>query len=58
MDKVPILIINLPERTDRLENIKNELKNYNYIVMEAVKTKLGCNLSHQKCYLNHNLQDL
>ncbi len=45
----PILVINLPERKDRLELIKKELINYNYIVIEAVKTKLGCNLSHQKC---------
>lgn len=45
----PILVINLPERTDRLQLIKKELINYNYIVIEAVKTNLGCNLSHQKC---------
>tara|TARA_R100001460_G_scaffold94069_2_gene136106 strand:+ start:637 stop:1218 length:582 start_codon:yes stop_codon:yes gene_type:complete len=45
----PILLINLRERSDRLELMKKTLKNYDYIVIEGIRTKLGCNLSHQKC---------
>lgn len=46
---IPKLVINLKDREDRRENIKEVLKDYDYEIVEAVKTKLGCNLSHQKC---------
>jgi GR25 family glycosyltransferase involved in LPS biosynthesis len=46
---IPKLVINLEHREDRRENIKEVLKDYDYEIVDAVKTKLGCNLSHQKC---------
>ena len=33
-----ILVINLPHRLDRLEFIKKELLDYDYIIIEAIKT--------------------
>jgi len=61
MDNTLILLINLPERKDRLELIKKELIDYNYIIIEGIKTKLGCNLSHQKCIkyaIENNLEQV
>tara|TARA_R100001463_G_scaffold16681_1_gene43145 strand:+ start:2490 stop:3086 length:597 start_codon:yes stop_codon:yes gene_type:complete len=61
MDNTLILVINLPHRFDRLELIKKELVDYNYIVIEAIKTNLGCNLSHQKCIkyaIENNLEQV
>lgn len=46
---IPKLVINLESREDRRENIKEVLKDYDYEIVDAVKTSLGCNLSHQKC---------
>ena len=46
---VPKLVINLEHRKDMRENISEVLKDYDYEIVEAIKTKLGCNLSHQKC---------
>ena len=46
---IPKLVINLKHREDRRENIKEVLKDYDYEIVDAIKTKLGCNLSHQKC---------
>ena len=43
------LVINLEQRKDRRKNISNVLKKYDYEFVNAIKTKLGCNLSHQKC---------
>ena len=48
----PIYVINLPHRTDRLEKIKKIFKDFNIIVVEAVKHDdpvIGCFLSHKKC---------
>ena len=56
-----ILVINLPHRLDRLEFIKKELVDYDYIIIEAIKTNLGCNLSHQKCIkyaIENNLEQV
>ena len=56
-----ILVINLPHRVDRLELIKKELVDYDYIIIEAIKTNLGCNLSHQKCIkyaIENNLEQV
>jgi len=61
MDNTLILVINLPHRLDRLELIKKELVDYNYIIIEAIKTNLGCNLSHQKCIkyaIENNLEQV
>jgi len=46
---IPKLVINLEHRNDRRENIKEVLKDYDYEIVTAIKSKLGCNLSHQKC---------
>lgn len=47
-----IYVINLLERSDRYDNIKNIFKNFNIIRVDAVKRKygaVGCFESHVKC---------
>ena len=56
MDKIKTLIINLKSRTDRKEEIINEVKKLNFIKdyeivngIEDKNPKIGCTLSHQLC---------
>lgn len=47
-----IYVINLKERVDRFEYIKNEFNNYNLNIIEAIKHNegwKGCFKSHKKC---------
>ena len=46
---IPKLVINLEHRKDRREQIKQVLKDYDYEIVDAIKSNCGCNLSHQKC---------
>ena len=47
-----LYVIHLPERVDRLEQIKSYFSSYNIIIIDAIKNeigRIGCFLSHQKC---------
>lgn len=49
---IDIYVINLQERSDRLEHVKETFPTYNIIPVEAVKHSegyKGCFLSHKKC---------
>jgi len=49
---IDIYIINLKKRIDRLDKIKENLKNYNLHIIEAIEDKegwIGCFKSHLKC---------
>jgi len=49
---IPKLVINLPERDDRLEHFADVMKNYKYRVVDAYRHDdgyIGCALSHIKC---------